>query len=191
MQYPAPLDDDRLARLVHRLLIAPDTLAPHPTSGAPLLCGARGCTELALDAAVAAVAELAADGSGPEDWRWGRRHALRFLPVFPDPTGAFVLPATGAYPREGDTFSIDRADGGYADTDFTPHRATAYRVSIARPIAAPLALRLELPGGTVLDIRDPHYRDLLETSYLPRTAVDVPSTINDITAAGGSRWELR
>jgi hypothetical protein len=52
-------------------------------------------------------------------------------------------------------------------------------------------MRLELPTGAVLDTRDPHYRDLLESSYLTRTPFDVPFDIRDINARGESRWELR
>ena len=92
----------------------------------------------------------------------------------------------------GDMFTLERADGGWADTDFTPRLGAAYRMQlIGSPISAPLEMRLELPTGTVLDTRDPHYRDLLETSYLTRTPFYVPFQISDINARGETRWEFQ
>lgn len=191
--YPAKLDDDRAARIVHRLLIAPSTMAPHPTTNEPLLCGSSGCQQLVVQAALSAVADLIADGSGTDDWRWGRRHALKLRTLFPDPNGALTLEAENMTPFQlaGDMFSIDRTDGGWADTDFTPRTIAAYRMQlIGSPIELPLVMRLELPSGAVLDTRDPHYRDLLET-YRARTAFEVPFSIEDINRFGETRWELR
>ena len=193
--YPGALDDDRVARIVYRLLIAPMTLTQHPTTNDPLLCGNTGCRQLVVQAALSAVAELTADGSGRDDWRWGRRHALVMRPQFPDTSGTLLLPreaeSTG-FQLAGDMFSVDRADGGWADTDFTPRHAVAYRMQlIGSPIEAPLVMRLELPTGLVFDTRDPHYRDLLEASYLTHTAFDVPFQIDDINERGESRWELQ
>jgi hypothetical protein len=95
-----------------------------------------------------------------------------------------------AFQVSGDMFSIDRADGGWADTDFAPQLTAAYRLQLATSPGS-MVLRLELPTGTVLDTRDPHYRDLLEKSYLTRTAFDLPFAIYDINANGESRWEFR
>jgi hypothetical protein len=149
-----------------------------------------------VQAAVSAVADLTADGSGAEDWRWGRRHALKLRTLFPDATRTLQLPRETesmlGFQLAGDMFSIDRTDGGWADTDFTPRTTVAYRMQlVGSPVGDPLVMRLELPGGTVLDTRDPHYRDLLETSYLSRTAFDVPFSLADINRFGESRWELR
>lgn len=194
--YTRPLSDDRAARIVYRLVIAPSTLAQHPITNEPLLCGAGGCRALIVQAALSAIANLTADGSGRDDWRWGRRHAVRFRTLFPDPNGALLLPTdpemmTG-FQLAGDMFSVDRSDGGWADLDFTPQTALAYRLQlVGNPFGRPLAMRLVLPTGTVLDTRDPHYRDLLETSYLERTAFDVYLQIDDINHFGESRWELR
>ena len=92
----------------------------------------------------------------------------------------------------GDMFSVDRTDGGWADLDFTPQTTIAYRMQlVGNPFGLPLQMRLAMPTGTVLDTRDPHYRDLLETSYLSRTAIDVYQPINLINHFGETRWELR
>lgn len=194
--YPAPLADDRVARIVWRVLAAPSTMAQHPVANEPLVCGAGGCRALIVQAALAAVADLTADGSGRDDWRWGRRHALVLRTAFPDLAGVLRLPrdneSTLGFQREGDTFAIDRGDGGWADTDFRPDTAVAYRMQlVGAATERPLRLRLELPTGAVLDTRDPHYRDLLESSYLTRTPFDVPFAIEDINARGESRWELQ
>ena len=194
--YPAPLDDDRAARVVYRLLIAPSTATQHPTTNEPLLCGNPGCKQLVVQAALSAIADLTADGSGPDDWRWGRRHALVMRPQFPDTSGTLLLPrpaeSSVSFQLAGDMFSVDRSDGGWADTDFTPRQAVAYRLQlIGSPIEAPLVMRLELPTGSVFDTRDPHYRDLLDAGYLTHTPFDVPFQIDDINERGESRWEFR
>jgi acyl-homoserine lactone acylase PvdQ len=194
--YTHALADDRAARIVYRLLIAPGTLAQHPTTNEPLLCGATGCQALIVQAAVSAIATLTADGSGRDDWRWGRRHAARFRTLFPDPSGALLLPTAAedmtGLQLAGDMFSVDRTDGGWADLDFTPQTTIAYRMQlVGSPFGLHLLMRLVLPTGTVLDTRDPHYRDLQETSYLSRTAFDVHQGINAINDFGESRWELR
>lgn len=194
---PVALGDDRVARIVHRVLLAPATMAQHPTTAEPLVCGASGCRALVVQAMLDAVAELAAAPSRD----WPARHALVLRPLFADPCGTFLLPASAdpcatpppaGFPAPGDMFAVDRTDAGWDDTDFTPRTAAAYRMQlIGSPIGAALAMRLELPTGTVLDLRDPHYRDLLETSYLARMPFLVPFRIDDINAAGESRWEFR
>jgi penicillin G amidase len=194
--YAFALDDDRVARIVWRMLSAPSTMAQHPVTNDPLVCGAGGCRALIVQAALSAVADLTADGSGRDDWRWGRRHALVLRAPFPDAAGVLRLPRETenmiGFQQEGDMFSIDRTDGGWADTDFRPRLGMAYRMQlVGSPIELPLRMRLELPTGAVLDTRDPHYRDLLESSYLSRTPFDVPFAIDDINDRGESRWELQ
>jgi hypothetical protein len=96
------------------------------------------------------------------------------------------------FARPGDMFAIDRNDGGWGDLDFTPRASPVYRLLLLGDLLGErLVLRLELPGGAVLDRRDPHYRDLLDGSYLMQTPFDVPFTIDEVLAAGESRWELR
>jgi penicillin amidase len=178
--YTGALDDDRIARIVYRMLV----------ENQQALCNGA-CAPLVAQAAILAVDQL---GSDPDAWRWGSTHALALRPLFPDPTGTLVLPGPLEPARgleiPGDMFSVDRADGGWADTDFTPELAAAYRLQLTGA-SGTIALRLELPTGSVLDTRDPHYRDLLERSYLTRTAFDVPFSIDQINRAGESRWEFR
>jgi hypothetical protein len=49
-------------------------------------------------------------------------------------------------------------------------------------------VRWALPGGTIQDRRSPHYRDLLDRYYLTDQLFDAPSSIDEIVAAGESRW---
>jgi penicillin amidase len=178
--YTGALDDDRIARIVYRMLV----------ENQQALCNGS-CDPLVVQAAQLAVDELT---PLPDQWRWGAHHAFALYPLFPDRTSALVLPSPTepmrAFQVSGDMFSIDRADGGWADTDFTPQLTAAYRLQLTSS-NGPMVLRLELPTGTVLDTRDPHYRDLLEKSYLTHSAFDVPFAIEDINANGESRWEFR
>ena len=179
--YTQPLDDDRIARIVYRMLV----------ENRQALCGGN-CTPLVVTAATRAVDAL---GLISDSWRWGAMHAFRLRPLFPDQQGALLLPRMAepiaSFQSAGDMFSVDRSDGGWADADFTPQITTAYRMQILGSPGAALVLRLELPTGAVFDPRDPHYRDLLERSYLTRTPFDVPRSIKDINKYGESRWEMR
>ena len=49
-------------------------------------------------------------------------------------------------------------------------------------------LQLALAGGAIFDTRSPHYRDLLDQSYLADQPFAAPDTIDDIVAAGETRW---
>jgi hypothetical protein len=165
----------------------------------PALCGAVGCPKLVVDALRAAVVKLQGPmmRAGPEDWRWGSRHALKMRTLFPDPNGVLLLPRREeneiGFHLAGDVSSVDRTDGGWRDADdFTPRAGAAYRIVFSSSfVGIDLDVHLELPTGTVFDPRDPHYRDLLEKSYLTRTAFDAPFTIFDINDAGETRWEMR
>ena len=186
------LADDRAARIAYRLLRDPDVLVQNAATGDPLLCTTT-CSRVVLDAMLAAVATL---GESVGDWRWGRVHALRMRALFPDEAGTLLLPRLDEGPGfqlPGDMFALDRSDGGWdSATDFTPVLGVIYRMQlVGSAFDEPLVMRLELSSGTVLDIRDPHYRDLLETSYLTRTPFVVPHPIADINRAGESRWEFR
>ncbi len=192
----ATFDPDRLLRIVDRVLIDRASLAIDPATTEPRVCSAavsQSCWKLVLQAAVEAVDSLTAESGGKDDWRWGRAHALTMTPLFDDPTGLFALPHAPetALQLTGDMFAIDRADGGWGDEDFTPRLNAAFRMVLVFGIDVPLGMTLELPTGTVLDRRDPHYRDLLEKTYGTRTPFTVPITLRDINDQGESRWELQ
>jgi len=188
--------EDRLARLVHA--ITSGTAAPHPQTGEAMLCDrvasaeVESCTRLALEAMVAALAHLANVDDASRVW--GHVHRLAFGPLFHDPTLAFRLPSATApgFPRGGDMSSIARAPHGWDDLDFTPTSASAHRFD-ATAVGSfdAIRVRLELPSGTVLDKRDTHYRDLVDTTFVPETPFDVPMTIDEINEHGESRWEFR
>nr|MDQ3370094.1 penicillin acylase family protein [Myxococcota bacterium] len=200
------LDDAQLVRILHGLLVEPARRISSALTAQPILCdrlaspGEDSCTKLILETLLEALGEL--DG-GPADWRWGREHRLVIAPLLDDPGELFRLPLAGettgdGYSRAGDTFSVDRGDGGWGDLDFAPKVAVAHRFTVRSVTTGfedisttrALRVRLELPGGTVFDRRDPHYRDLLD-GYLRGAPFDVPTELAEINRNGESRWELR
>jgi acyl-homoserine lactone acylase PvdQ len=199
------LDDGQLLRVVDALLDDPRSMVTSPATQQPILCddyAAPGpdvsCTVQILGALVDAMTYLESPrGFGTADataWRWGRLHRLAIAPIYPysGAGGAFGLPAPGdpepaGFPRAGDGFTVSRADPGWSDLAFSELSGPAHRlVAEARP-GRPIAVRWALPGGTIQDRRSPHYRDLLDP-YLADELFDVPSSIDEIVAAGESRW---
>ncbi|HEX8113535.1 MAG TPA: penicillin acylase family protein, partial [Kofleriaceae bacterium] len=198
------LDDGQLLRIVDALLDDPKSLVTSPATQQPILCddyAAPGpdvsCTVQVLAALVDAMTYLESpQGFGTadvRDWRWGALHRLAVAPLLP---GAPGLPAPGApepgepagFPRAGDGFTVSRADPGWSDLDFSELAGPAHRlVAEARP-GQPIAVRWALPGGAIYDHRSPHYRDLLDRDYLSDQLFDVPSSIDEIVAAGEVRW---
>jgi hypothetical protein len=147
-----------------------------------------------LAALIDAMTHLASPaGFGTTDtaaWRWGRLHRVAIAPLVP--AAALDLPAPGerdGFPRPGDNFAVDRADPGWSTLDFAQRGdgAALRLVAEARP-SQPIALRWSLPGGTIFDRRSPHYRDLLDRTYLTDQLVDAPIAPAAIVAVGESRW---
>jgi len=190
------LGDERRARIAYRLLV--DHTGLLLAAGEPVLCHVvanESCARIALQAALEAATYLRDTQGGPDDWRWGELHTLRMTPLFVDKDGVFTQPRseTGLQ-LPGDMFAVDRADGGWSNpTTFAPYLTVAYRMQIINSTVhdEPLRMRLELPSGTVLDKRDPHYNDLFTKSYVTRTPFDVPISLGEINAEGETRWELR
>jgi penicillin G amidase len=205
------LDDGQLLRVVDALLNDPKSLVTSPATQQPILCddyAAPGpdvsCTVQILAALVDAMTYLESPrGFGtadPQDWRWGKLHRLAIAPVSlfgpggpGSPGAAFGLPAPGdpdpaGFPRAGDGFTVSRADPGWSDLDFSELAGPALRlVAEARP-GQLIAVRWALPGGAIEDRRSPHDRDLLDRFYLTDQLFDAPSSIDEIVAAGESRW---
>ena len=48
----------------------------------------------------------------------------------------------------------------------------------------------QLPGGVIDDSREKHYRELLDTYYIPQVHFDAPFSIAEIVAAGETRWDF-
>jgi hypothetical protein len=126
----------------------------------------------------------------PAGWSWGALHRLVLAPVIPGglPLPAPGDPSAGGFPRAGDGFSVSRADPGWSDLDFSVLAAPVHRlVAEARP-GQRIAVRWALAGGTIYDRRSPHYRDLLDGDFLTDQLFNAPSSVDDIVAAGESRW---
>lgn len=194
---PTRIDDNEIVRIVYRLLNEPGTFVQSATTGQPILCdryavaGADdSCTKIVMIAMVDAMSYLQSPegfGSGnPADWAWGKKHTLTLKPLFPNP--ALNL---GPFPKAGDNFVVNRADQGWDDLDFSQYGdGPAQRFLAEAAPGEPIKVQWALPGGTIYDSRDKHYRDLLDTYYLPQTHFDAPYAIPDIVTAGETRWEF-
>ncbi|MEZ4360482.1 MAG: penicillin acylase family protein [Kofleriaceae bacterium] len=202
------LDDSRLVRLVYAMLEEPDTLVQSTKSHQPILCDRvdvggsdDSCTKMQIWAMLAALDHLAsADGYGSANsqaWRWGAKHRSLIAPLLPNP--GLALPNAsdgpaflGGFPRAGDTFVINRADAGWNDLDFSQSSdGAAQRFLAEGQRGRRIKVKWQIPGGTIFDSRSPHYRDLLDTSYLPEQHFDAPFATCDVLDAGEERWLLR
>ncbi len=191
------LDDNLLVRIVYRLFTQPQTYVQSATSGEPIVCddittaGADdSCTKMILVAMLDAMHHLESTaGFGTADttqWRWGKMHTLTITPLFPNT--ALNL---GPFPKAGDNFVINRADQGWSDLDFSQFAdGPAQRFLAEATPGQEIKVKWALPGGTIYDSRDPHYRDLLDNYYIPLQHFDAPYDIPDIVANGESRWEF-
>ena len=201
------LDDNQLVRLVFAMLVHPAELTLGPT-GQPVLCDDfasatdDSCTKMILVAMLDAMAHLEGpDGFNTADttqWRWGKLHHLTISPLFPN--HALDLPTAaesplGGFPKAGDNFVINRADMGWADTNFSQNADGPAQRFLAQTVhgdsGTTIAVKWALPGGVIYDKRSPHYRDLLDTYYLPLQHFDAPFTVAEIVAVGENRWEFR
>jgi penicillin G amidase len=201
------LGDHQLVRIVHAMLTDPRSFVTSPATQQPILCdnyGAAGpddsCTKVILQAMVDTMTHLeSAQGFGTADpgaWQWGKLHRLTITPLYPDP--ALNLPAptdpdpTGfgyGFPRAGDNFAVNRSDAGWADLDFSRLAdGPAQRFLAEARSGQPITVSWSLPGGVIYDPRSPHYRDLLDTYYLPNKHFAAPYSLDQIVAAGESRW---
>ncbi len=203
------LDDQQLVRIVYAMLTDPRSFVTSPTTQQPILCDDYvtagpddSCTKVILQAMVDAMTQLeSAQGFGiadPGAWRWGKLHRLTITPLFPNP--ALNLPAptdpdpTGfglgfGFPRAGDNFVVNRSDQGWADLSYSPVAdGPAYRFLAEARTGQSITVSWALPGGVIYDRRSSHYRDLLDTYYLPNKHFDAPSSLDQIVAAGESRW---
>jgi penicillin amidase len=200
------LDDNFTVRTINAILTEPSTLVQSAQTGQPILCDDiatagpdDSCTKMILVAMVDAMTalETASPGFGtadPTQWRWGSKHTLTITPLFPNT--ALNVPApgelpTGGFPKAGDNLVVNRADMGWSSLSFSQFADGPAQRFLA--IAAPgrkIAVKWQLPGGTIYDSRDPHYRDLMDNYYIPQHHFDAPFSVDEIVAAGESRWEF-
>ncbi|MEZ4362199.1 MAG: penicillin acylase family protein [Kofleriaceae bacterium] len=202
----ATLDDARLARMVYAVLVEPAGAIQSATTQQPILCDRLGvagpddsCTKMQLMAMVSALDHLASsEGYGsadPNTWRWGAKHRLAIASVLPNP--ALTLPGAAeglgsGFPRDGDTFVINRADAGWQDLDFAQSSdGAAQRFLVEAEPGQKMKVKWQLPGGTVFDSRSAHYRDLLDNYYLKQVHFDVPFELPEIVSAGEERWTFQ
>jgi len=199
------LGDNQLVRIVYAMLTDPRSFVTSPSTQQPILCdnlAAPGpddsCTKVILEAMVDAMTHLESpQGFGTADtreWRWGKLHRLTLSPLFPAPAlnVPAPAPADGApagFPRAGDNFAVNRGDPGWQDLDFSQLAdGPAQRfLAEARP-GQTITVSWALPGGVIYDRRSPHYRDLLDRYYLSDQHFNAPYSIDEIVAAGESRW---
>ncbi len=202
------LDDNRLVRVVYGLLEEPATMAQSASSNQPILCdrvdvaGADdSCTKIVLMAMVSALDHMATpEGYGSADpltWRWGAKHRSTLASVLPNP--GLDLPNAsdgaanvGGFPKAGDTFVINRADAGWNDLSFAQSSdGAAQRFLAEAERGRKIKVKWQIPGGTIFDSRSPHYRDLLDRSYLPETHFNAPFDVLEVLLAGEERWTFR
>jgi penicillin G amidase len=200
------LDDARLVRLVHGLLIEPADLVRSATTAQPILCDRLdvagpddSCTKMVLMAMRSALDHLASPAgygsSDPTMWRWGAKHRLTVGSLLPN--RALDLPGAAerlgpGFPRDGDTFVINRADAGWQDLDFAQSSDGAAQRFLAEATPGQkMQVKWAIPGGTIFDTRSPHYRDLLDNYYLEQTHFDVPFEMAEVVSAGEERWTFQ
>lgn len=115
-------------------------------------------------------------GDGTGDSVAGATPSPRYIPHAVDSAQGTLIP-TNADPV-GATFDGRPLD--QATADGAPRYAgVAYAAGLGAD---------RLPGGAIQDRRSPHGRDLLDRFYPTDPRVDAPSSIDDIVAAGESRW---
>lgn len=196
------LDDDQLVRIVHALLTAPRSLVTSAFTQQPILCdnyavagNDDSCTKAILQALVDAMTHLASpQGFGTDDttqWRWGELHRLAIAPLMPNPAlnlPAPSDPATTGFSRAGDSFTVARGDSRWRDLAPAHPRGPAQQFLAQAAPGRALTVKWSLPGGAIFDSRSPHYRDLLDRHYLTGQPFDAPYSIEQIVAAGESRW---
>jgi acyl-homoserine lactone acylase PvdQ len=199
------IDENFLARTVYRLLTQPQTFVQDPATGQPIVCDNYAdngpddsCTKEILASLVDAMNSLESPtGFGTADtteWRWGKLHNLTITPLFPNKSLDLPAPGelpTGGFPKSGDNFVINRADMGWSDLDFSQYAdGPAQRFLAEATPGQPITVKWALPGGTIFDSRDKHYRDLLDNYYIPGKHFDAPYSVAQILAAGESRMEF-
>lgn len=111
-------------------------------------------------------------GPNANNWRWGTAHSV---------TPSFALPGLRqrTVPRHGTNGTVDVANHGVEDDDYTFGNGAAIRfVCELDPVRGPIA-RNVIPGGEVFDPKSPHYGDLLEL-WAKNQAYELPFAAADV-----------
>jgi len=190
------VDVDRAAVLV---LAHPSQLASEIAveTGEPILCDdlrttgtIESCTlevlialDQALDAARGSSGFATADQT---QWRWGKLHTLRLLPL--TPSTKLELPPVDdpdttlrdGYPRPGDNYVVDACHPGTRDLDFTYAHGPSMRHITQFDAPGVPHTRMALPGGQIFDRGSGHYRDLIDTYWRDNKYFDLPYTVPEI-----------
>ncbi|MEO7093512.1 MAG: penicillin acylase family protein [Polyangiales bacterium] len=198
-------DDNFLLRIAYALLTDPSSFVQSATTGQPIICddiataGDDSCTKVILMGLVDAMTHLEQvfGTTSTATWDWGKLHRLKINPLFPN--SALSLPAGDelGFPKSGDMFVINRSDTSWSGLDFSQSAdGPAQRfLAVARkdPFGIPQTIKVKwsLPGGVIYDPASPHYRDLLDTYYLPEKHFDAPYSVDEINQAGETRWVFR
>ncbi len=198
-------DDNFLLRIAYALLTDPSSFVQSTTTGQPIICddiataGDDSCTKVILVSLVDAMTHLEQTfgTATTTTWDWGKLHRLKINPLFPN--SALSLPAGGepGFSKSGDMFVINRSDTSWSGLDFSQSAdgpaqrflAEARKDALGNP--QPIKVKWALPGGVIYDPASPHYRDLLDNYYLPEKHFDAPYTLDEINAAGETRWLFR
>jgi penicillin amidase len=204
------LGSSMIARMVWAVIASPQTLVASAQTGQPIVCDVLGpstdpddsCAKVAMQAMLAAMTHLESPaGYGTADvtqWQWGAKHRLAIQPLFPNTALDLPGPGMPGFPRRGDTSVVNRADAGWSDLDFSQSAdGPAQRfIAVAPGVRAfeseeRISVKWALPGGVIFDSRSSHYRDLLDTYYLPEKHFDAPYLREEIVRDGESRWVFR
>ena len=204
-------NDNISARTMLAIFAEPGSLGsePLPQTMQPVLCDDmdtdsvyESCDRIVMQALDAAMTWLESpEGMGTatmNEWRWGKFHTLTLKPLFPE-DALNVPPATdpdsalrGGYPTPGDNFVVNRADCGWTDREFTQDDdGPAQRFLAEVENGGTIRAKMALPGGTIYNRSSDHYRDLIDSYYIPHRHFDVPYSTEEIVAAGEERWVLR
>jgi len=96
-----------------------------------------------------------------------------------------------SWSRPGDSSSVRRSDPRWQDLDLSQLASSSALQLVARSRAGrPIAVQWAFPGGAIYDRRSPHDRDFLD-GYLSGSLFDAAISIDEIVAAGESRWVFR
>jgi hypothetical protein len=78
---------------------------------------------------------------------------------------------------------------GWSDLYFQQYGdGPAQRFLAEAPAGGPIAVKWQLPGGTIYNRASHHYRDLLDNHYIAQQHFDAPIAIPDIVSHGEDRW---
>ncbi len=119
-------------------------------------------------------------GTDPAAWRWGAIHYVKPQFFIPDPI--FDRLDQGAYPRPGGIGTVDVADYGFSDDDFTFRSGASIRfVSELAPDPGPIS-RNVVPGGQIFEPSSPHFKDQLDL-WAQNKTLDLPFRVGDVVAS--------